>query len=78
MYVRLGSIVTALQSKPLRITASCFQYHKYGRRTGLKIRSCAGGIDQRTILPRAEVPLELIVNKIGTAGQTQTKDFAEP
>ena len=38
MYVRQGSIVTALQSKPLSITATCFQYHEYGRRTGLKIR----------------------------------------
>ena len=40
MHVRQGSIVTALQSKPLSITATCFQYHEYGRRTGLKIRWC--------------------------------------
>jgi hypothetical protein len=39
LYVRQGSIVTALQSKPLSITATCFQYHEFGRRTGLKIRS---------------------------------------
>jgi len=38
MYVREVSIVNALQSKPLSITARCFQYHEYGRRTGLKIR----------------------------------------
>ena len=38
MYVRQGIIVTALQSKPLSITATCFQYHEYGRSTGLKIR----------------------------------------
>jgi hypothetical protein len=38
MYVREGSIVTASQSKPLGITATCFQYHEYGRRAGLKIR----------------------------------------
>jgi len=44
MYVRQGSIVTALQSKPLSITATCFQYHEYGRRTGLKIRSPQGGV----------------------------------
>ena len=39
-----GSIVTALQSKPLSITATCFQYHEYGRRTGLKIRSSQEGV----------------------------------
>ena len=44
MYVRQGSIVTALQSKPLSITATCFQYHEYGRRTGLKIRSSQEGV----------------------------------
>jgi hypothetical protein len=44
MYVRQGRIVTALQSKPLSITATCFQYHEYGRRTGLKIRSSQEGV----------------------------------
>ena len=44
MYVRQGSIVTALKSKPLSITATCFQYHEYGRRTGLKIRSPQEGV----------------------------------
>ena len=34
-----GGIVTALKPKPSRVTATCFQYHVYGRRTGLKIRS---------------------------------------
>jgi hypothetical protein len=43
MYVRQGSIVTALQSKPLSITATCFQYHEYGRRTGLKIQLAQRG-----------------------------------
>jgi hypothetical protein len=38
IYVRWGNIITASQSKPLSITATCFQYHKYGRRTGLKIQ----------------------------------------
>ena len=45
MYVRQGSIVTALQSKPLSITATCFQYHEYGRRTGLKIRFVCQRLD---------------------------------
>ena len=44
MYVRWGRIVTALHSKPLSITATCFQYHEYGRRTGLKIRSGNTGV----------------------------------
>jgi hypothetical protein len=44
IFVRQGSIVTALQSKPLSITATCFQYHEYGRRTGLKIRSSQEGV----------------------------------
>ncbi len=39
MYVDQVSIVTVLKSKTLSITATCFQYHDYGRRTGLKIRS---------------------------------------
>ncbi len=38
MYVREDSIVTTLRSKPLSIIATCFQYHEYGRSTGLKIR----------------------------------------
>jgi hypothetical protein len=44
MYVCEGSIVTALRSMPLSITATCFQYHEYGRRAGLKIRSPQGGV----------------------------------
>ena len=52
MYVRQGSIVTALQSKLLSITATCFQYHVYGRRTGLKIqRVCQA---QRPAVTRRE------------------------
>jgi hypothetical protein len=47
MYVRQGSIVTALQSKLLSITATCFQYHVYGRRTGLKIRSSKQRAERR-------------------------------
>ena len=39
-----SSIVTALQSNPLSITATCFQYHEYGRRPGLKIRSWQQGV----------------------------------
>jgi hypothetical protein len=44
MYVRQGRIVTDLQSMPLSITATCFQSHEYGRRTGLKIRSSQEGV----------------------------------
>ena len=32
------SIVTGLKTKTLSIAATCFQYHEYGRRAGLKIR----------------------------------------
>ena len=32
------SIVTRVKTKTLSIAATCFQYHEYGRRTGLKIR----------------------------------------
>jgi hypothetical protein len=38
MYVCQGRIVTASRSKHLSITAKCFQYQEFGRRTGLKIR----------------------------------------
>ena len=34
----------ALDSQTLSITATCFQYHGYGRRTGLKIRSSQEGV----------------------------------
>ena len=44
MYVGQGSIVTALQSRALSVAATCFQYHGYGRRTGLKIRSSQEGV----------------------------------
>jgi hypothetical protein len=43
-YVRQGSFVTASQSKPSGITATCFQYHGDGRRAGLKIRSWQQGV----------------------------------
>ncbi len=33
----------ALDSQTLSITATCFQYHEYGRRAGLKIRSSQEG-----------------------------------
>ncbi len=36
--------VRALDSESLSITATCFQYHGYGRRTGLKIRSSQEGV----------------------------------
>ena len=29
----------------MNTTATCLQYHGYGRRTGLKIRSSEGGVD---------------------------------
>ena len=34
----------ALDPQTLSITATCFQYHEYSRRTGLKIRSRQGGV----------------------------------
>ena len=34
----------ALDSQILSITATCFQYHEYGRSTGLKIRSSQEGV----------------------------------
>ena len=34
----------ALDSQTLSSTATCFQYHEYGRRTGLKIRSWQQGV----------------------------------
>ncbi len=34
-----GGVVRALDAQTLSITATCFQYHEYGRRPGLKIRS---------------------------------------
>ena len=34
----------ALDSQTLSTTATCFQYHDYGRRTGLKIRSSQEGV----------------------------------
>jgi len=43
MYVCHGGIVTASQSKPLSITATCVQYHEYGRRAGLIIRRLRRG-----------------------------------
>jgi hypothetical protein len=39
-----ASVVTGLKPKPLSIAATCFQYHYYGRRTGLKIRSAQEGV----------------------------------
>ena len=38
------SIVTGLKTKTLSTTATCFQRHADGRRTGLKIRSLQGGV----------------------------------
>jgi hypothetical protein len=46
MYLRQGSIVTALQLKLLSITATCFQYHEYGRRTGLRVCPISGVMPQ--------------------------------
>jgi hypothetical protein len=43
-YVELGNIVTALKPRTLSITATCFQYHVYGRGPGLKIRSSQEGV----------------------------------
>ena len=34
----------ALDSQTLSTTATCFQYHEDGRRTGLKIRSSQEGV----------------------------------
>ncbi len=39
-----GGDVTALNPRTLNVTATCFQYHDYGRRTGLKIRSSQEGV----------------------------------
>ena len=39
-----GGDVRALDSQTLSATATCFQYHEYGRRTGLKIRSSQEGV----------------------------------
>ena len=39
-----GGDVRALDSQTLSTTATCFQYHEYGRRTGLKIRSSQEGV----------------------------------
>jgi hypothetical protein len=44
MYVDQESIVTAMRSRTLSVAATCFQYHGYGRRTGLKIRFPQGGV----------------------------------
>jgi hypothetical protein len=38
MYVVHGGIVTGLKPTALSVATTCFQYHGYGRRTGLKIR----------------------------------------
>jgi hypothetical protein len=38
MYVVHGGIVTGLNPTALSVATTCFQYHGYGRRTGLKIR----------------------------------------
>ena len=44
MYVRLGSIVTALQSKPLSITATCFPiprvWQTYRTQNPVPVRGC--------------------------------------
>ena len=34
-----GGIVTGLNPTALSVATTCFQYHEYGRRAGLKIRS---------------------------------------
>ena len=39
-----GGDVRALDSQTSSTTATSFQYHEYGRRTGLKIRSSQGGV----------------------------------
>jgi len=39
-----GGIVTALKTKPLSITETCFQHHGTGRSPGLKIRFPQGGV----------------------------------
>jgi hypothetical protein len=36
--------VLAMDPQTLSINATCFQYHEYGRRAGLKIRSSQGGV----------------------------------
>jgi hypothetical protein len=43
-YVRQGSILAAVKPRTLDITPTCFQYHGYGRRPGLKIRSSQEGV----------------------------------
>jgi len=39
-----GGVVLALDSQTLSITATCIQYHDYGRSPGLKIRSSQEGL----------------------------------
>ncbi len=58
IYVRQGSIVTALKPNPLSITATCFQYHLYGRSPGLKIRCvCHPPTCPRSFRSRGRFPL---------------------
>ncbi len=44
MHVAHGGIVTLLKPMALSVAPTCFQYHEYGRRTGLKIRSSQEGV----------------------------------
>jgi hypothetical protein len=44
MYVVHAGIVTGVKSTALSVATTCFQYHGYGRRTGLKIRSSQEGV----------------------------------
>jgi PhnB protein len=46
MYVGKGGIVTALKRLALSVAPTCFQYHEYGRRTGLKIRFVCQPLDR--------------------------------
>jgi hypothetical protein len=46
VFVGEGGIVTALNWRVLSVAKTCFQYHEYGRRAGLKIRSSQEGAVQ--------------------------------
>ena len=82
MHVRQGSIVTALQSKSLSITATCFQYHEYGRRTGLKIRSPQGGVGSSpTFGTDAHIAISVVVTAstwIGHSLMEKGRNCARP
>ena len=50
-----GGAVLALDSQTLSTTATCFQYHDYGRRAGLKIWSSQGGAGSSRTVANADL-----------------------